>query len=732
MDTTVARLLARIGGFSARRRWTVVIAWLIILGAAVFGAIKLSQPLTDGFDIPGLASIGTLDHVNSEFGSSGGSGKIVFAAPKGQRLTAADAGTIATLTRQIAAAPGVTTATDPFTATPKTLSPDGRIGYIALSLRSPDASAVTAKAITKAVDDSRGSGLTVEASSGLTIESSPSSSPLVGLVLALIILFITFGTLLAAGLPLVTALVGLGTSLTAIYAATSFVPINSVAPTLAILLALAVGIDYSLFIVSRHRRQLLDGMDVRDSLAHALGTAGTAVVFAALTVIIALAGLAVVNVPFLTQMGLSAALAVFVAMLISLTLTPALLSLAGRRLLSRRARKRLAAGTVRPSRRPARRWAQQIGRHPVVFGVGALALLVVLALPVLGLRLGLPNDGSQPSSTTERQAYDLLADGFGAGANGPIVVLASFPTAADLPTGGPVLVHTLEGVADVKAVYPSGTHGGDLLLTIIPKTGPSTTATETLVHALRAPGLTVGVDPAPTIRVTGQTAVAIDVSDRLLNALPLYLGLVAGFAFILLLIAFRSILIPLKATISFLLSLAATLGCTVAVFQWGWLGNLLGVDPAGPLLSFLPILLIGVLFGLSMDYEMFLLSGMREEHAHGAESRTAVVAGFALSAKVVAAAALIMIGVFGNGAVNGSTTIRPIAFALAVGVLIDAFVVRMALVPALMTLFGKASWWFPRWLDRIAPRVDIEGSSLEQPRVAATSLESSDLLPDPR
>ncbi len=722
----MARLLARIGGFSARHRWAILIAWVVILLIAGAGALKLSQPLVSSFNISGLQSVTTLDRIDTEFGGTDGSGSgdIVFAAPKGSMLTGADATTIATLSDRLARVSGVTSATDPFTAATKTLSPDGRIGYIPLALASDTADDATRTGITKAIAAAQGPDLQVEASAGLTTETGASSSPVVGLVLALIILFITFGSLIAAGLPLLTALLGLGTSIAGIYAATALVPVNSVAPTLAVLLALAVGIDYSLFIVSRHRRQLLEGMEVRESISLALGTAWTAVVFAAFTVIIALAGLAVVNVDFLTQMGLSAAFAVFVAMLISLTLTPALLSFAGHRLLSGRARRRLATGTTRTSRHPARRWARLVGRHPAVFGVASVLLLAVLAVPVAGMRLGLPNDGSPPSSTTERQAYDLMGEGFGDGFNGPIVVLASFPGAAPSPAGVASLVKHLSAVTDVKQVYPTGTHGRDVLLTVIPKTGPSDPATETLVHALREPSVASGVDPAPTVLVSGQTAVAIDVSQRLLDALPLYLGLVAGFAFLLLLVVFRSILIPLKATISFLLSLGATLGCTVAVFQFGWLGNVFGVDPAGPLLSFLPILVIGVLFGLSMDYEMFLVSGMREEHAHGTDARTAVVSGFSLSAKVVAAAALIMIGVFGNGEATGSSTIRPIAFALAIGVLVDAFVVRMTLVPAVMTLFGRASWWFPRWLNRIVPQVDIEGSSLERPRAIEKEPES--------
>jgi RND superfamily putative drug exporter len=716
----MASLLARIGGFSARHRWWVIVAWVLLLAIAGFGAVKFSQPTVSTLTISGLGSVETLNTIDKEFGgaASGATGTVVFAAPKGEKLTAQDAATVARLTTSLSAIDGVSAATDPFTAQVKTLSPDGRIGYIPVSLTAKTPSVSTQQAIGRAMDAAASSRLEVEASDGLTVVTSASSNQLVGIVLALIILLVTFGAFAAAGLPILTALLGLGVSVAGIYAATALVPLNSTAPVLAILLALAVGIDYSLFIVNRHRRQLMHGMTVRDSIPLALGTAGSAVFFAAITVVIALVGLSVVGVDFLTQMGIAAAAAVVVAMLVALTLTPALLSLFGRFLLSGRARKRLAAATPNASPRLARRWAQLIGRHPVAFLVAALVVLVTLATPVLSLRLGLPDSGSDPRSNTDRRAYDLMAEGFGAGINGPIVVLARYPGSAPTAAAVGSLATTLGAVPDVARVIPSGEHGTSVLLTVIPTSGPSDARTETLVRALRAKsGTSTG---SPSLAVSGQTAVAIDVSQRLLDALPLYLALVAAFAFVLLLVVFRSVVIPLKATLSFLLSLGATLGVVIRVFQWGWLGALFGVDPAGPLLSFLPILIVGVLFGLSMDYEMFLVSGMREQHAHGAEPRTAITEGFSQGAKVVAAAALIMIGVFGNGALNGSETIRPIAFGLAAGVLIDAFVVRLTLVPAVLYLFGRTAWWLPRWLERAIPRVDIEGAALDRPlRVAA-------------
>ncbi|WP_082763852.1 MMPL family transporter [Frondihabitans sp. PAMC 28766] len=722
----MASLLARIGGFSAQHRWWVIGAWLVMLIVAAGSAASFSKPLDSTFSIKGLQSIDTLTSVGHEFPKTGGNGgDVVFAAPKGQELTAADQKTVATLSTRLADVTGVTSATDPFTApaAERTLSPDGRIGYVSVSITASDPSNATIAGVQKAMTAAETSHLQVEASSGLVPDSYGASSQLVGIVIAFVVLLITFGSFLAAGLPLLTALFGLGTSVAAIYASSAFVDLNSTAPLLAILLALAVGLDYALFIVNRHRRNLLSGMGVQESIRLAAGTAGSAVFFAGATVIVALAGLSVVGVGFLSQMGLSAAFGVFVALLVSLTFTPAILSISGTKVLSRRARGRIGQTAATLRRTPASRWVALVTRRPVVFTVAAVAVLAILAVPVAGLRLGLPNDGTDPSGTTTRAAYDLTTEGFGAGFNGPILVLAQHVDAADVPG----LMKALD-VHDVVRVVPSGLHGTDALFTVIPKTGPSDAATETLVHALRGSSESLGLPATVSLQVTGETAVAIDISQRLLDALPFYLALVAGFAFLLLMVVFRSLLIPLKATLSFLLSFGASLGATVAVFQWGWLGTLFHVDPAAPLLSFLPILLVGVLFGLSMDYEMFLVSGMRERRAQGDTSPVAVSTGFANGAKVVAAAALIMIGVFGNGAIAGRGTIQPLAFALAVGVLVDAFVVRMTLVPAVMRLFGDGAWWLPRWLDRILPDADIEGAGLDRKTAALPAASHSEEL----
>jgi RND superfamily putative drug exporter len=661
----VAAILARVGAFCARHRWSVLGAWVLVLVVAVGLAARFAEPLDTKLTVSGLQSTRTLDEVHRLFGGGDDDdgGKVVVAAPAGQTLANY---------RSAVGALGTTLRAKP------TVSPGGRIAYFTVST-APQA----------AVDQARAAGLQVEESSGLASAPAGSSTPVIGLLIALVVLVITFGSLSAAGLPLLTAVLGLGISLEALHALTAVVPVNSVAPTLAILLGLAVGIDYALFLIDRHRRQLRADADlgVRESIALATGTAGTAVFFAALTVIIALAALAVARVGFLTQMGLAAAGAVFVAMLMALTLTPALLSFIGRRAAGRQ---------FFPAMKVAPRWAGLLVRNRVVAVILSVLVLGALAVPVFSMRLGLPDDGSDPASATDRKAYDLVAEGFGPGANGPLLVLTT--------TAGPV-AGQIAHMPDVARVLPSGVRGNQELFTVVPKSGPESAATATLVADLRK-------DPARL--VTGQTAVAIDISDHLRQALPLYLGLVAGFAFLLLMIVFRSVLIPAKAVLSFLLSLGAALGCTVAVFQWGWLGL---TDTPGPLLSFLPTIVIGVLFGLSMDYEMFLVSGMHEEHRRGAAAP--VPDGFSRGAKVVTAAGLIMIGVFGGGIAGGDAVVRPIAFALAVGVLVDAFVVRLVLVPAVLSLFGRAAWWLPGWLGRVIPSVDVEGATEGRTALAA-------------
>jgi putative drug exporter of the RND superfamily len=615
------------------------------------------------------------------------------------------------------------------------LSPDGRAALATVQFDVPreelDASSVDAlEATTTAAEDA---GLEVAvggdafSSTGVTI----GATEFIGVIVAILVLVLTFGSLLAAGMNLLTALIGIGVGMGGLLLASHVVTLSSTAPTLALMIGLAVGIDYALFILSRHRSQLAGGMDPEESAARATGTAGSAVVFAGLTVVIALSGLAVVGIPFLTVMGVGAAGTVLVAVLVALTLLPALTGFAGARLAprpgSRAARREQAdaARTTGAGGSMGARWTRLVSRRPLLTVVLGLAGVLVLAVPAPQLQLALPDNSTAAPDTPQRQAYDLISEHFGPGLNGPLAVLVQdLDPATAQQTAGQIAAaiggtptatpgEFTGGLDDVAYAAPTLLPGGTTaLVTVIPESGPQEEATNRLVGDLRAAVPDLEQRTGTDLAVTGQTAVAIDVSDRLGQALLPFALVVVGLALILLLLVFRSILVPIKAAVGFLLSVAASFGAVVAVFQWGWFGDFLGVPATGPVISFLPVILMAVLFGLAMDYEVFLVSRMREEYAHGAEPREAVVTGARHAARVVVAAALIMFSVFASFVTIDDVIVKAIAFGLAVGILVDAFVVRMTLVPAVLALLGRSAWWLPRWLDRILPDLDVEGARL--------------------
>jgi RND superfamily putative drug exporter len=536
------------------------------------------------------------------------------------------------------------------------------------------------------------------------------STEIIGVAIAAVVLIVTFGSLVAAGMTLLTALIGVIAGMAGLFLLTSVVNISSTAPILALMLGLAVGIDYALFISSRHRSQLAEGLDEEESVARATATAGSAVLFAGATVVIALAGLSLVGVPFLTAMGLAAAGTVLTAVLVALTLLPAMLGFVGKRVLPRKVRN---AGSRSHVAVFGFRWARLVTRFRVPIVAAGIIGLGVLAIPTQDLRLALPDGGTAAAGSNQRVAYDLAAAAFGPGSNGPLVVVVKSDSAASAGVLANQVLAAAKGLKDVVAVQPgpASAAGTTRLVSVIPASGPSSKETADLVGTLRS-----AVHPlasgAASVAVTGNTAVGVDVSNKLSAALPKYLLVVIGLSFLLLLLAFRSILVPLKATLGFLLTIGATFGITVAVFQWGWAANLLGVDTPGPLVSFLPIIMMGVLFGLAMDYEVFIVSRVREEFVHGRHATDATIQGVGHGARVVTAAALIMAAVFAGFILVSDPIIKTIGFGLTIGVLIDAFVVRMTLVPAVLSLLGDRAWAFPRWLDRITPNVDIEGESL--------------------
>ncbi|MBS41842.1 MAG: hypothetical protein CMH83_01450 [Nocardioides sp.] len=793
----MASLLYRLGKASFRHWGRVMLTWLVVLVAVGGFAAAFSKPMVDSFTIPGIPSEEAADLQSELFPDTqdafdAATVNVVVAAPEGESLldepyaTAttdlvaalgegpqapealsteegrAAVNPVVTLEQQQATGqgggqggggPGQQSQDDPTNAMAAAaafspVSADGRIGVITYEFdvdAVTDVDAESQEYVLEAMDTARDSGLTVEANGQGMQEFAPpgGAAELIGVAIAVLVLLITFGSAIAAGLPILGAGVGVGLALTGITAATAFFDLGSTTPTLALMIGLAVAIDYSLFILARYRTELEHyGEENREeALGIAVGTAGSAVVFAGLTVLIALSALAVVRIPFLTSMGLAAAAAVLIAVLVALTLLPALLGM-------------IKSWTFRGQVRryePTRdergrvlnngvRWARVVGRRPllavavVVIGLGAIAV------PLKDLYLAFPTDSTAAPDTTQRQASDLITEGFGPGREAPFsIVVDARDLSADERRQAYTDVATwaagqdgVVGVFDPAALAAqqaeaqqgqdgAGTDGGaagqdvgGTSLVLIPSFGPDDERTKDLLDALRDGESDIEQATGTDIGITGLTAITTDVSDRLTGALAPYLAIVVGLAFILLMIVFRSLLVPLTATVGFLLSVLATLGATVLFFQEG----ALGLFDGQPIVSFMPIFLIGVVFGLAMDYQVFLVTRMREAHAHGASPAAAVVDGFRNSARVVAAAAVIMTAVFAAFMLEDTAIIKMMGFGLASAVVFDAFVVRMVLIPGLMYLLGEKAWYLPRWLDRILPDVDVEGEKLDRPHLA--------------
>ncbi|WP_320773706.1 MMPL family transporter [Streptomyces sp. CRN 30] len=744
----MATFLYRVGRTAFRRRWLVVLLWAALLGALGAGAATAPGASDDDTSfMPGIEAQRAFDLIGERFpgtDANGAGARIVFIAPDGEKVT--DTGpraAIDELVEEAGAGRQVAAVTGPFQA--DAVSQDGSTAYATVSfkVKAADLTDADKAALERSVDEARDAGLTVEVGGDALASSvgAGGAAEGIGFALAAVVLLITFGSLAAAGLPLLTALTGVGVTMCGIFALAGVFGLTATTGTLASMLGIAVGIDYALFVVSRYREERAAGLDAREAAALATGTAGSAVVFAGLTVVIALAGLSVVNVPMLTKMGLCAAGAVVVAVLVALTLVPALLGLWPDAVLPRRSRKAKKAGAGHPERaagagRPERadnagtRWARFVLRRPVAVLLVCVAGLGALALPATQLEMGMPGAESKPVTTTERRAYDALAEGFGAGFNGPLTIVVDAKGADDPEAAATAVTERIKDTEGVVSVSPARFNeaGDTALVSAVPSTGPTDERTKDLVQAIRAERAALETDTGATFEVTGSTAMNIDVASALQDALVPYLTVIVGLALVLLLVVFRSVLVPVKAAFGFLLSVLAALGSVVAVFQWGWGADLIGVEQTGPIMSLMPIFLVGIVFGLAMDYEVFLVSRMREAHAHGDRPGDAIVAGFRHSARVVTAAAVIMIAVFSGFVGEGESMIKTIGFGLAVAVLFDAFVVRMALVPAVLALLGAKAWWLPRWLDRLLPDVDIEGTGL----AAAGSSASDEREPRPQ
>jgi membrane protein YdfJ len=716
----MARHLYRLGGWAFENRWKVLGAWVIGLVAVALCATAFSGETNDEFTVPGTESQEAQDLLEARFpAASGATARTVFAAPQGESLAdpenrAAIEGSL-TLARQGAE---VTDVTNPFTS--GTISEDGRIGFadVVYPVPAAEISDTARDDLEASADPAREAGLQVEFGGGIVTEEEETSSESAGILIAFLVLSITFASLLAAGCPILTAVLGVALGLLGLSALTDVFTVSETAPILATMLGLAVGIDYALFIISRHRENMANGQEPREAAATAAATAGSAVVFAGATVVIALVGLLVVNIPFLTVMGMAAAGTVAIAVVIALTLVPAILGFADHRIARRnRALARVSSEPPHEDKRSVR-WARFVTSHPIPVLLVGLVVMLGAALPALDIKLGLPDGGSQPESTTERRAYDLLTEGFGEGFNATLTAVVNAPELSrDEQLGiADNLARGLENFPGVAAVSPPAqnfTH--DLtVVQVIPTTSPTSDETKDLVEALRARADEIREETGIEAFVTGTTALNIDTADSLNSALPRYILVVVGLALILLTIVFRSIWVPIKAAAGFLLTIATALGVVVWIFQDGNLADLFGVSLPGPIVSFLPILLIGILFGLAMDYEVFLVSRMREAFVHSGKARESIITGFGESGRVVTAAALIMFGVFGAFVLADDPVTKSIGVSLAVGVAADAFIVRMTLVPAVMVLLGDRAWSLPSWLDRRLPNLDIEGAGLER------------------
>jgi RND superfamily putative drug exporter len=786
----MAGLLYRLGRFSARRAWAVIIAWAVVLGLAVVAFSVGSGRLSDAITIPDTPTTQVQHRLEKVLGKdasgSHASGTIVVQRTSDGAMTDTQRDQLADMISDVAKVDGVQSATNPFDALAQLdaqkqkiaagqaqldqarqllpagqdspqldaqaaqlaqgskllqmsegalqVSKDLRTAIVTVTLDSAanEISADVTKKVRTVASHAAPSGTTVDFSQELAPSGMGASTEGAGIIIAAIVLAIMLGTLIAAGLPLLNAIIGVGISYLLVMSFSKLIDMNSTTPVLALMLGLAVGIDYTLFILNRHREQLKRGMELHESIGLANGTSGSAVVFAGITVIVALVALSVTGISFLGLMGAAAALAVAIAVLVAITLTPAILGLSGMRVLPKRVRRTITATDASPfARARAAKPARALSTPRAwVTAVASVLVLGAIALPATQMRLGLPDGGSQPADSTQYRAYDKVRAAFGEGVNAPLVVVADVTSglsAAQLSARELSIGEHLDAMTDVVAVVPitASAEHSVVVFQVIPRGGQNDVSTERLVQRLRSSGAS-GVEGH--FQVAGATSGNIDITDYLARALPPYLAVVIGLSIIIMIAVFRSLLVPLLATGGFVLSLFAALGGVTAIFQWGWLGALFNVHDPGPVLSFLPTLVVGILFGLAMDYMLFIGTGIREAYVHGASARVAVVSGVRAGRAVVTAAALIMASVFSGFIFSDNSIISALGFGLAFGVLADAFVVRMLLIPALLHLFGTAAWWLPKWLDRIVPDVDVEGARLERMHPAATHAEEEPVL----
>ncbi|MFB7174746.1 MMPL family transporter [Streptomyces sp. NPDC056254] len=716
--------MAVLARWCMRHRLLAVLIWLLALGGTASAAVTAGAAFSSDYEVPGTESGKANDLLREGFhGQGGDTDTIVWRAPDHQNARTPDIEQRMTRALDtVAALPGVGSVAGPYGPGPESaarISPDGRTAYAVVTFDRPADSVpkAQAKAVVEAAKNpaTEAGGLQVELGGrAIQLTEAPTAhlAEVIGVAVAALVLFLAFGSLAASLLPIATALVSVGTAYFGITLLGHAMPVADFAPMLGTLIGLGVGIDYALFIVTRHRKGLMRGLPVEEAAAGAVATTGRAVVFAGLTVCIALLGMLVLRLNFLNGVAIAACVTVVLTVAASVTLLPALLSSIGPRALSRRERRRLAAEGPQPERTSgfAARWSAFVERHPKLLGAVATAVMVVLALPTLSLHLGTSDQGNNPATSTTRQAYDLLAEGFGPGANGPLAVVARLDGAGDRLAVDQLAqaLRTTPGVASTGPAVLN--HSGDTaVLTVVPDSAPQSRATSDLVDRLREDVIPrAGQGNSMQVHVGGVTAAYDDFAEVVVGKLPLFVAVVVALGCALLLLAFRSIGIPLKAAAMNVAAVASSFGVVVAIFQWGWGSERLGLGSAGPIEPFLPVIMVSVLFGLSMDYQVFLVSRMYEEWLETGDNRRAVRVGLAETSRVINSAAVIMISVFLAFVLSGDRIIAMFGIALAAAVALDAFVLRTLLVPALMHLLGGANWWLPAWLDRRLPRISIE------------------------
>ena len=734
--------MAALARWCVRRRLVTVLLWLLAFGGVAAAAGVAGSAYSNDYGVPGTDSDRASRLLAAGFpGLDGDSDTIVWHTTTDTvRATGVEQAMTRTLDR-IADLPGVAAVTNPYDdADAPRISEDARTAYATVTFEdaSQDIDPAQARAVVDTAKAAGTDGLQVELGGGaVALTETPEGhlAEAVGVAVAAVVLFLAFGSLAASLLPIATALVSVGTAYAGITLLGHAMTVADFAPMLGTLIGLGVGIDYALFIVTRHRRGLKRGLTVAEAAENAVATTGRAVVFAGATVCIALLGMLILRLSFLNGVAVAASLTVVLTVAASVTLLPALLSYIGPRALSRRERRRLAEHGPEPELPTgfAARWSAFVERHPKLLGALALVVITVLALPALGLRLGTSDQGNDPQGSTTRQAYDLLAEGFGPGVNGPLTLVTEVGGAEDRLAldNLDASLRTTEGVASVTPVsYNSA--GDTAYLTVVPESSPQSPQTSELVERLRAEVLPrAETGTALDVHVGGVTAGYDDFADVIVGKLPLFVGVVVGLGCLLLLLAFRSIGIPVKAAAMNVAAVAASFGIVVAIFQWGWGSELLGLGSAGPIEPFLPVIMVSVLFGLSMDYQVFLVSRMYEEWLETGDNRRAVRVGLAETSRVINSAAVIMISVFLAFVLSGDRVIAMFGIALAAAVALDAFVLRTLLVPALMHLLGGANWWLPRRLDKLLPRISIEPPecrAAHERLAAATDAEVADVL----